>query len=1227
MIKKSKKIISIVLALMMVISCFTVLTVNAATTDEVTSSALASVYQTNPNGAKGKNATISIDGSFSDWTADMKIAQSGAWDVANNWKGAHENCVLDTTGLYAAWDNQNLYVAWQMVNITDTFWREGDGPLSDGGRVLDVPLILALSVDPSSPSLNNKVTDGKKIWGVDIEFDTHVDHLFYMSGKVGLGTPAMFVAADSTGTTNYTSACKNYKDTGIKYALAEGNIESSIIGLDGSQSPDDVTSDASNWVDFKTLKGSQSTHNTKYDSFYEMSIPLSALGIDANYLNSNGIGAMIVASRGESGLDCTPYDMCMIDNATGEYSSDPSTSHEKDDADVITSAFARIGGSGSPIVPTVAPTTVAPTQAPIVAPTTPDDEPTNTLDVNVTSNLCNTVSKTYSADEKTVTVTANLESSNRIVDGEIYIKYDPTKLKISASNYDEDENPIITPTITAVGGEIVNMNYAEDTICVTFTNTKKYNFTTSKPLVQVTFDVIGTGSTNVDINVEELDCALSGSNTPVILVKDGAPVDLYNTTCKTTTSLTDPTVEPPTKPQPTVAPTTVAPTTVAPTTVAPTQAPTVAPIVPTVAPTTPDDEPTNTLDVNVTSNLCNTVSKTYSADEKTVTVTANLESSNRIVDGEIYIKYDPTKLKISASNYDEDENPIITPTITAVGGEIVNMNYAEDTICVTFTNTKKYNFTTSKPLVQVTFDVIGTGSTNVDINVEELDCALSGSNTPVILVKDGAPVDLYNTTCKTTTSLTDPTVEPPTKPQPTVAPTTIPDETDPDAPETLNVKATSNLANAVSDVYGTSDTVTVTYNLESSNRIVDGEVYIKYDPSKLKISASNYDEDENPIITPTITAVGGEIVNMAYAEDTICITFTNTKKYNFTTKKPLVTITFDIIGSGDTTVNMDVAELDCVLSGSNLPVILVKDSVPADLYNTTCKSELVLSAPAPLPSDPALGENDINVIAKSNIAPRQTQIYSTLTDKQVKVTYMLQADQKFNAGEWRLTYDPAMLKFASANYDASGNVKVMPVADGKGVTVANLPEAGRLRGTFGHHTNIYDFTTKGKLVEVTFDIVGKGTTTVNLIMDNLGYLNNNNEAIKMVEDSNIAPAYKATGTIELSSATPVDPTAPVTTEPTTVAPTVLPTTQPTTAPPTTEPTQPTDPKPTMLGDVDLDGLVTIKDATLVQEHVAKYRVLTGQAAINADVDFSGDINIIDASNIQMVVSKLMKDFV
>ena len=141
-------------------------------------------YWTNKDGAVGINKTITIDGDASDWSENMKIAQGAAWDVANHWKGGHENCVLDTVGLYAAWDDTNLYVAWQMVNTTDTWSREGDGPLSDGGRVLDVPLILALSVDSSKVKMSNKNTNGGSIWGnkMGLEFTTHVDNLLYMSG-------------------------------------------------------------------------------------------------------------------------------------------------------------------------------------------------------------------------------------------------------------------------------------------------------------------------------------------------------------------------------------------------------------------------------------------------------------------------------------------------------------------------------------------------------------------------------------------------------------------------------------------------------------------------------------------------------------------------------------------------------------------------------------------------------------------------------------------------------------------------------------------------------------------------------------------------------------------------------------------------------------------------------------------------------------------------------------
>ena len=316
----------------------------AAVTEETSGAALASQYKTNAKGV-GKEKTITIDGDASDWSEDMLIAQGAAWDVANHWKGGHENCVLDTYALFGAWDNDNLYIGWQMVNTTDTWAREGDGPLSDGGRVLDVPLILALSIDPTSTSMSNKNTDSNPIWGqkMGLEFDTHVDGLLYMSGKPGLGEPSMFKAVDSNGNTNYTTGCVAFGDGGIEYKMATTNICSSIIGLNNSDDPSDVTKDSADWVDYKTFSGSAGTHKTTYDSFYEIKIPFKTLGITKDYITNYGIGAMLVATRGESALDCIPYDYSMVDNAKEDYGSDASTSHEKDDVDVITSSLARVG--------------------------------------------------------------------------------------------------------------------------------------------------------------------------------------------------------------------------------------------------------------------------------------------------------------------------------------------------------------------------------------------------------------------------------------------------------------------------------------------------------------------------------------------------------------------------------------------------------------------------------------------------------------------------------------------------------------------------------------------------------------------------------------------------------------------------------------------------------------------------------------------------------------------
>ena len=102
-----------------------------------------------------------------------------------------------------------------------------------------------------------------------------------------------------------------------------------------------MTKGTSTYVDFNTL-GHESS---KYDFHYEISIPLAKLGVTAAEVASKGLGVMLVATFGTSGMDSLPYDTSMSDNADQSYSKDPSTTKEKEDDDNITVPFAYIGKS------------------------------------------------------------------------------------------------------------------------------------------------------------------------------------------------------------------------------------------------------------------------------------------------------------------------------------------------------------------------------------------------------------------------------------------------------------------------------------------------------------------------------------------------------------------------------------------------------------------------------------------------------------------------------------------------------------------------------------------------------------------------------------------------------------------------------------------------------------------------------------------------------------------
>lgn len=103
---------------------------------------------------------------------------------------------------------------------------------------------------------------------------------------------------------------------------------------------------------------------------------------------------------------------------------------------------------------------------------------------------------------------------------------------------------------------------------------------------------------------------------------------------------------------------------------------------------------------------------------------------------------------------------------------------------------------------------------------------------------------------------------------------------------------------------------------------------------------------------------------------------------------------------------------------------------------------------------------------------------------------------------------------------------------------------------------------------------------------------------------------------------PTEPTQP-TTKPT--QPTQA-TTQPTQA--TTQPTQPTTPPPVnkiLIGDVNLDGKISISDATDIQMHVAEMKMLTGDALIAADADGDKTISIKDATCIQSYLVEIFEN--
>lgn len=343
--------------------------------DGHTTDAMGGYYATNPNMQLGAYKTgITVDGDPSDWNSSMLIAQGVANDDPRVYmpSSIHERSV-DDYALYAAWDDDNIYFMWEMANVSAILGgsnifsaQKPNGSIWNPG----LPVYLVLSVDPEKHASgkareldikSNTWIESDSVWGSGLTFDTNID-TFVAFDSANTNGGAAIIPLDDEGFFNYSESINIGRPTndagvqnrnGFKIGWDYGTLSDTIIGINGfggSRTIGDTYDANSDWIDFFD-KG----YKEDAGFIYEISIPLEHLGIDKTYIEENGIGAMLISTYGTSAMNTLPHDPSVLDNADKEYSFDPSTSHEKEDADNISVPLARIGALLDDTVVTDAP--------------------------------------------------------------------------------------------------------------------------------------------------------------------------------------------------------------------------------------------------------------------------------------------------------------------------------------------------------------------------------------------------------------------------------------------------------------------------------------------------------------------------------------------------------------------------------------------------------------------------------------------------------------------------------------------------------------------------------------------------------------------------------------------------------------------------------------------------------------------------------------------------------
>lgn len=293
-------------------------------------------YWTNKNGAVGSNKTINT---LSDWDETMKIAQAAACDTPRAWIGGHEYPDPDLYAIFAAWDDTNLYLMVEIPNVDGADTVDNDKSYA-GSQFLPMGWVLNTGKGVAG---DGTLVGGNSVWQNSLlySWSTGIDTMIMYHPRVGIGKPSIF-KTNSDGKFSYDDEyCIGFEKAGITRNIyfnecVSKNMWAAVVdeeGNWGNKKSKDMSS--YNYVDYLAAG--------KKMSSYQVTVPLSSLGVTKSYIEETGISIGVFSTYGASTMDCIPWDSCMIDVADEVYSSDPSSSHEKEDVDVISVPLARIG--------------------------------------------------------------------------------------------------------------------------------------------------------------------------------------------------------------------------------------------------------------------------------------------------------------------------------------------------------------------------------------------------------------------------------------------------------------------------------------------------------------------------------------------------------------------------------------------------------------------------------------------------------------------------------------------------------------------------------------------------------------------------------------------------------------------------------------------------------------------------------------------------------------------